>query len=122
MVSTFYFSIPAKSLIIPSNSSYEDLLCKSKLPSLKVRRLRTFALEVFKIVNKDYPVYLFDLIDIKNTSYSFRYQNKAALPQVRTTSFGLQSFRYAGVKLWNELPDHFRKDMSLDQFKTLINT
>jgi hypothetical protein len=35
------------------------------------------------------------LIDIKNTSYSFRYQNKAALPQVRTTSFGLQSFRYA---------------------------
>ena len=46
-------------------SSYEDLLCKSKLPSLKVRRLRTFALEVFKIVNKDCPVYLFDLIDIK---------------------------------------------------------
>ena len=103
-------------------SSYEDLLCKSKLPSLKVRRLRTFALEVFKIDNKDCPVYLFDLIDIKNTSYSFRYQNKAALPQVRTTSFGLQSFRYAGAKLWNELPDHFRKDMSLDQFKNLINT
>jgi hypothetical protein len=41
-------------------SSYEDLLCKSKLPSLKVRRLRTFALEVFKIVNKDCPVYLFE--------------------------------------------------------------
>ena len=104
-------------------SSYEDLLCKSKLPSLKVRRLRTFALEVFKIVNKDCPVYLFDpLIDIKNTSYSFRYQNKAALPQVRTTNFGLQSLRYADAKLWNELPDHFRKDMSLDQFKNLINT
>ena len=98
-------------------SSYEDLLCKSKLPSLKVRRLRTFALEVFKIVNKDCPVYLFDLIDIKNTPYSFRYQNKAALPQVRTTNVGLQSFRYAGAKLWNELPDQFRKDMSLDQFK-----
>ena len=46
-------------------SSYEDPLCKSKLPSLKVRRLRTFALEVFKIANKDCPVYLFDLIDIK---------------------------------------------------------
>jgi hypothetical protein len=45
--------------------SYEDILCKSKLPFLKVRRLRTFALEVFKIVNNDCPVYLFDLIDIK---------------------------------------------------------
>jgi hypothetical protein len=51
-----------------------------------------------KIVNKNCPVYLFELIDIKNISYSFRYQNKAALPQVRTTSFGLQSFRYAGAK------------------------
>jgi hypothetical protein len=46
-------------------SSYEDLLCKSKLPSLKVRRLRTFALEVFKIVNNNCPVCLFDLLDIK---------------------------------------------------------
>jgi hypothetical protein len=46
-------------------SSYEDLLCKSKLPSLKVMRRRTFALEVFKIVNKNCPVYLFDLVDIK---------------------------------------------------------
>jgi hypothetical protein len=72
---------------------------QSKLPSLKVRRLRTFALEVFKIVNKNCLVYLFDLMDIKNTLYSFKYQNKAALPQVRTTSFGLQSFRYAGAKL-----------------------
>ena len=54
---------------------YEDLFCKSKLSSLKVRRLRTFALEVFKIVNTNCPVYLFDLIDIKNTAYSFRYQN-----------------------------------------------
>ena len=32
------------------------------------------------------------------------------------------SFRYAGAKLWNELPDHFRKDMSLDQFNNLIDT
>jgi hypothetical protein len=79
------------------------MLCKSKLPFLKVRRLRTFALEVFKIVNKNCPVYLFDLIDIKKYFVffliSFRYQNKAALPQVRTTSFILQSFRYAGAKL-----------------------
>jgi hypothetical protein len=102
------------------------MLCKSKLPFLKVRRLRTFALEVFKIVNKNCPVYLFDLIDIKKYFVffliSFRYQNKAALPQVRTTSFILQSFRYAGAKLWNELSGHFRKDMSLDPFKNLINT
>ena len=40
------------------NTSYEDLLMKSKLPSLKLRRIRTIALESFKIINKDCPVIL----------------------------------------------------------------
>ena len=31
------------------DSSYESLLLKSQLPSLKVRRLRAIALEAFKI-------------------------------------------------------------------------
>ena len=34
------------------SSSYEDLLKKSRLPTLKIRRLRTMAIEVYKIFNK----------------------------------------------------------------------
>ena len=101
---------------------YDELLSKSKLPSLKVRRMRSLAIEVYKVINKECPVYLQDSIHIKNNSYSFRYQNIVELPQVRTTSHGLQSFRYAGSKLWNELPDEFRKHSSLNQFKTLISS
>jgi hypothetical protein len=33
------------------DSSYEDLLQKSKLPSLKIRRIRTIAIETFKIIH-----------------------------------------------------------------------
>ena len=36
--------------------SYEDLLCKSKQPSLKIRKMRSLAIEVFKFINKDCPV------------------------------------------------------------------
>jgi hypothetical protein len=36
--------------------SYEYLLEKSKLPSLKTRRMRTIALETFKIINKKSPL------------------------------------------------------------------
>jgi hypothetical protein len=104
------------------SASYDELLSKSKLPTLKVRRMRYLAIEVYKVINKECPVYLQDLIHIKNNSYSFRYQNIAELPQVRTTSHDLQSFRYAGTKLWNELPDEFRKQSSLNQFKTLISS
>jgi hypothetical protein len=35
-----------------SHSSYENLLEKSQLPSLRLRRLRSMAIEVFKIINK----------------------------------------------------------------------
>jgi hypothetical protein len=54
------------------DSSYEDLLQKSKLPSLKVRRIRTIAIETFKIIHRKSPQYLHDLIDIKARSYNFR--------------------------------------------------
>jgi hypothetical protein len=59
---------------------YDELLSKSKLSTLKVRRMRSLAIEVYKVVNKECLVYLQDLIHIKNNSYSFRYQNIAELP------------------------------------------
>ena len=39
------------------SSSYESLLIKFQLPSLKVRRLRTIALESLKILNNLSPAY-----------------------------------------------------------------
>ena len=53
------------------------------------------AIEVYKVINKECPVYLQDLIRKKNNSYSFRYQNIAELPQVRTTS---QVYSHSGMR------------------------
>lgn len=102
--------------------NYEELLHLSKLPSLKVRRLRSIALETFKIINKNCPSYLYDLINIKKHQYSFRYSNTTELPQVRTTRYGINSFRYTASKLWNELPEHFRNETNFNQFSKLIST
>ena len=102
------------------SSSYETLLLKSKLPTLKVRRLRSMALETFKIIHKQTPSYLHDLIKIKESSYSFRYTNRADVPQVRTTGYGLNSFRSAAPRLWNSLPQHYREVTGLSQFRGLI--
>ena len=66
------------------SSSYESLLIKFQLPSLKVRRMRTIALESFKILNNLSPAYLNDLLTVKNHSYNFRYQKTVEVPQVRT--------------------------------------
>jgi hypothetical protein len=42
-------------------NTYENFLKKSKLPSLKIRRLRTIAVETFKIIHKQSPSYLFKM-------------------------------------------------------------
>ena len=101
--------------------TYEELLLKSGFPSLRIRRLRCMAIEVFKIINKQCPTYLHDIITLKKSNYSFRKDNLAEVPRVRTTGFGLHSVRYAGATLWNELPNEICTQTNLDQFKSLIN-
>ena len=102
-------------------SDYHTLLSRSRLPSLKLRRMRTMALEIHKIIHKQGPTYLHDLVVIKECSFNFRYKNIAKIPQVRTTSFGSNSFRFSAPKLWNSLPQHFRDEVSFERFKGLIN-
>ena len=104
------------------NSSYKNLLEKSKLPSLKIKSLKTIAVETFKIIHKNSPSYLHDLINIKLKNYNFRSQETAVLSRVRTTRYGLKSFRYNAAQIWNKLPNHCRRETSLGQFKNLIQT
>jgi hypothetical protein len=78
-------------------SSYESLLLQSKMPSLKLRRMRTMTLVAFKIIYKETPLYLQNIITMKNNSYSFRYSNLTDIPQVRTTNYGLNSFRFGAA-------------------------
>ena len=82
--------------------------------------MRIIAIETFKIINKETPQYLHDLVTLKNNKYNFR---DSYIPTVNnTTGYGLNSFRYYASKIWNELPDHFRKETSFNQFKSLINS
>ena len=103
-------------------SDYETLLEKAHVSSLHVKRLRTMALETFKIVNKLSPPILQDLVHKKDTKYNFRYSNILQVSSVRTTSYGKQSFKYAAAVLWNTLPEHFRVTNSFSHFKSLIQS
>ena len=103
-------------------SSYTTLLEKSKLPSLKVRRMRTMALETFKILNNSGPKFLHDLVNFKNSSYNFRYKGIADLPRPRTTRYGKRSFCYEAARIWNTLPNEARNLSTFGQFKHFISS
>ena len=104
------------------NSTYLELVNKAKVPTLQVRRIRTMALETFKIINSLSPTCLNSLVKIKTSKYSFRYSNILHLPRVRTSTYGKKSFKFAAASLWNSLPDHFRRENSFSQFRSLIQS
>jgi hypothetical protein len=96
-----------------------QLLHKARVPSLQIRRIRTMALETFKIVNKIAPVCLQNLVSVKNSEYSFRYVNVLDVPRVKSTHYGKKSFKFAAATLWNSLPNHFRTENRFSHFKSL---
>ena len=70
--------------------------------------MHTIALETFKIINKKSPLFIQDLVIIKNNSYNFRYTNTAEVPRPRTSNYGNKSFRYEAAQVWNSLPNEAR--------------
>ena len=56
-----------------NTSSYENLLNRVKLPTLHINRLRCIATETYKCTNNLSPEYLRDLVEIKQSNYSFRW-------------------------------------------------
>ena len=82
------------------DSSYEELLNRANLPTLHLSRLRTIALETFKCINNIAPSYIRSLVSIKQSSYSFRYENTLQVPMVRTVAYGQKSFRFEAARVW----------------------
>ena len=79
------------------------------------------ATEVFKIVNDMSPEYIKDLITIQNSSYNFRTENQASIPQVKSTKYRLRSFRYEAARIWNCLSNDLRKAESFPQLRRLLH-
>ncbi|KAL4227059.1 hypothetical protein ACF0H5_015033 [Mactra antiquata] len=102
-------------------SSYHFLLNKINMPSLQVRRMRTIAIETFKILNNLAPTVLTDLLIKKDNKYNFRYSNVLQIPKVNSNKYGKNSFRFAAPTLWNTLPNEFRLCTSFGQFKSLVS-
>lgn len=68
-------------------SSYEELLQRSNLLTLHIHRIRAIENEVFKMLNKMSPAYIQDLVQLKITKYSFRYENLVNVSRVYISGY-----------------------------------
>ena len=48
--------------------------------------------------------------------------NTVEAPQVRTSKYGVRSFRSTAAKMWNSLPQQFREINTVEQFRSQIST
>ena len=79
------------------------------MPTLHIRRLRCIAAEAYKCIYNLSSDYIKDLLELKQSSYNFRYENTAKVPKVRTTAYGKKSFRFEAARVWNSLPNEMLK-------------
>ena len=66
-----------------------------------------------------YPIYMKNMFSLRTTSYNLRGNYNLTLPVPKTTSYGLRSFSYHAVKLWNSLPDNVRT-LNFNDFKKAV--
>ena len=105
-------------------TSYSELLNALSLSyaSLKQQRLIKITLSIFNAVHNSLaPKSIQDLIvHRKNVNYNLRGDYTLSLPKPKSTTYGLNSVRYIGPKLWNSLPNIFRNITNFKSFKRSI--
>jgi hypothetical protein len=102
------------------NENYDDLLVKTKIPSLKTRRTQMKLCHLFKIIKK-----MTEFPDAPITARRIPYQsrsinvNSVTIPWARTSLYQNSFFPHA-LTLWNKLPEDTTKVPSLTSFKKLV--
>ena len=103
-------------------SSYQELLRKAGKETMKVNRLRSFCIEIYKLINNISPTYMNEIFMLRKTSIAVRsnYKLNLDVPTINEVSFGGKSLRYYGPKIWNSLSFHIKSSENLEGFKNII--
>ena len=104
--------------------SYEELLQKAGKETMKVNRLRSLCIEIYKLINNINPTYMNEIFKLRKISRAVRsnYKLNLDVPTINQVSFGGKSLRYYGPKIWNLLSFHIKSSDNLEEFINIIKT
>ena len=105
------------------DSTFEELLLKDGSVTFHNRNIQLLATELYKSTNGLSPQIMNDLFEKKDTNGKYlRTQDDYRVPKINTVSFGENSLRYLGPKIWEMVPEYMRDLESLEKFKSAIKT
>ena len=58
----------------------------------------------------------------RNITYNQRHNNEFMLPRAKTVTYGTETIKYRGQRLWLSLPLHIKNAQSIIEFKNKIKS
>ena len=103
-------------------SWYDELLEKAGKETMKVNRLRSLCIEIYKSINNINPTYMNEIFKLRKTSRAVCSNRKLNLdvPTINQVSFGDKSLRYYGPNIRSSLPFHIKSSENLEAFQNII--
>ena len=102
------------------NSSFKKLLETDKSAPIYIKNPQILVTEMFKVYGNISPPIVRQLFQSRNNDYNLRQFSQFELPNVRSVFCETESISFLGPKIWNIVPNEFKKETSLHAFKKLI--
>ena len=103
------------------DKSYEELLEMNKSTSIHQGHLQFLAIEVYKTLIHLNPEFMWSYFSEKPLPYNVRNGNSLQSRHAELYRFGINSLRFRGSRLWNNLPFSVKNSETLTEFKNKLN-
>ena len=87
---------------------------------MKISRLRTLCIEIYKTVSKLNPPFMQDSFQLKQKTKSARNPNELIHHRPNQVTFGSKSLLSLGPQIWNALPKEIKLAENIQTFKRMI--
>ena len=104
------------------DSSFEELLRKDGSVTIHHRNIQALATEMFKVKHNLSPKIIIDMFQFRNNISNTRNNHEFFVPRAKTVSYGSESIKHLGPKIWNTLPNVLKDSCTLNEFKEKVKT
>ena len=89
--------------------------------TMKVNRLRSLCIEIYKLINNINPTYMNEIFKLRKISRAAcsNYKLNLDVPTINQVSSGGKSLRYCSSNIWNSLSFHIKSSENLEALKIL---
>ena len=104
-----------------SAGTHANLLEIDKSFTIPQRNIQTLAIEIFKAFNNIGPAIVRDIFVVRiHNGPSLRNPTDFVVPMIKTVTFGEDSLRYFGSKIWELIPQEIKNVQNIATFKNSI--